>query len=319
MGRAICAGALALATLLFVGVIPAEAAGGPTITSTSQPAIGRGAHALIFVITGTGFTSGSVASVTGAGVFLKGLFVSGTIQVFTSATVSPTASTGARDLTVSNPGGAKATCHGCLTIDPAPVVTSIGSLEVGAGFPSVTPIPVTMTGSGFVPGLPKTFINDPAQPRFIRQWSTVVDSPTSATVQLIIQWGTTPGKFDVSFTNGDGGLGRCHACFTVLPGPVITSITPNIFVRGDLYHVTLTGQHFEQGLTVFVTALHGGIGITNVVVSADGTKLTFAMNVGAKVYLGNPIILLVRNPPPGVGSTAPMQLNVVKSCGTTTC
>jgi hypothetical protein len=318
MRRTVCAGAFALASLIFAGAVPAEASG-LTITGVSQPAIGQGAHALLYVINGTGFTSGTVASVSGTGVFLKSQLVSGTTTIFTSATVSPNASTGPRNLTVSNPGGAKATCNACLTVDAAPVVTSIGSLETGAGEPGFFPVPVTMTGSGFVPGLSKTFISDPAQPMFIRQWSTVVDSATSATVQLVVLWGTAPGKYDVSFTNGDGGVGRCHACFTVRPGPVLTSITPNVFVRGDLYHVTLTGQHFEQGIGVFVKVLHGGIAVNNVVVSPDGTKVTFDMNVGSKVFLGIPIVLFVRNPAPGFGSIVPTQLTVIKSCGSTTC
>ncbi len=319
MRRAICAGALALATLLFVGVVPAEAGSGPTVTGTSQPAIGEGAQALTFVITGTGYTSGSVASVSGSGVLLKNLFVSGTVQVFTSVTVSSTAPTGPRDLTVSNPGGAKATCVGCLTIDPAPVITSIGSLETGSGDPGFSPVPDTMTGSGFVPGLTKTFISQNGLPTAVHQWNTLVDSTTSATVNLVVPWGTAPGKYDASFTNGDGGRGRCHGCFTVLQGPVLTSITPDVFIRGDLYHVTLTGQHFEQGVLVFVRVLHGGITVTNVVVSLDRTRVTFDMNVGKNVYLGNPIFLGALNPAPDFGSMLPLQIKVVKSCGTTTC
>jgi hypothetical protein len=43
------------------------------------------------------------------------------------------------------------------------------------------------------------------------------------------------------------------------------------------------------------------------------------MSVGSKVFLGIPIFLFVDNPPPGFGSIVPVQLKVVKSCGTTTC
>jgi hypothetical protein len=145
-------------------------------------------------------------------------------------------------------------------------------------------------------------------------------SPTMAETDLAIPQGTLPGPYTVTFVNGDGGRGQCLSCFTVLPGPVIDSVTPTSFVRGNQYHVTITGENFDQGLTPSVVVLHGGITVASTTVSSNGTIVTFTLRIGKKVYLnGGAIWLWLYNPSPGYGSAGPIQLAVTKSCGTTTC
>jgi hypothetical protein len=69
-----------------------------------------------------------------------------------------------------------------------------------------------------------------------------------------------------------------------------------------------------------ISILHGGITVSNVKVSLDGTTLTFTMAISHKAFLNGPgIVLYVRNPAPGYGSITPVVLTVTKSCGTTTC
>jgi hypothetical protein len=313
----ICVAALSVAAVPLLAPAQAHAAGSVAITSGPGP-IGQGARGYGVFIQGTGFATGAIARISGTGAWIKSPFVYSSTHMSGYATVASGATTGPRDLIVTNPDGRAATCAGCVTIDPAPVVTSIGSLEAGAGLAGFFPQDVTLLGHGFVNGLPRAFIENPQHA--VAVWHASVVDSTHATVGIVVTPDATPGNFDVTFTNGDGGVGRCLGCFTVLPGPHVASMRPSTFIRGHTYTVTLSGRYFDQGATPFVLVLHGGITVSNVVVSSDGRTLTFDMAINAKTYLNGPgIFLAVRNPAPGYGSIQPIQLTVTKSCGTTTC
>ena len=313
--KAVCAGALLVAAVPFVAPIQAHASN-VSITSGTLP-IGQGARNYLIIIQGTGFKTGAVAKVSGTQAWLKNQLVFEGTTLYAFATVAPTAARGARTLSVTNPDGSRATCAGCVVIDPAPIVTSIDSLQTGAGRAGYFAQPVTVHGSGFVTGLARVFVKGAG----IVAWPAVqVNSATDASVGMVVAPQAMPGHYGVTFTNGDGGVGRCTACFTVLPGPRLDHMTPSSFVRGHQYVVTLSGQHFAQGAVPAVSILHDGITVSNVSVNAGGTSLTFTMAISRNAFLNGPgIVLFVRNPAPGFGSIAPVLLTVTKSCGTTTC
>jgi hypothetical protein len=303
-----------VAATALVAVTPAHASGTASITSISQPAIGQGAQRIVEYLSGTGIQETARVTVSG-----RGVWSSDEYPGFVGAqliTVSPGAFTGPRDLTVTNPDGTSATCSGCVTIDPAPLLTSVdSSLQAGAGMRGAGRVgPVFLHGSGFS--------GSNAWFGFPTGMTKATDiSPTLAEAFLAIDQGTAPGPYDVTFVNSDGGRGRCERCFTVFPGPVITGMTPTSFIRGYEYPVTITGHNFDQGMTPFVFVLHGGITVDNTAVSTDGTSIRFDLNIGKNVYLNSSrgILLGLLNPAPGYGSAGPIQLTVTKSCGTTTC
>jgi hypothetical protein len=313
--KAVLAAALLLAAVPFVAPVEAHASN-MTITSRTLP-IGQGARGYLVIIQGTGFQTRAVATVSGTQAWLKNQLVFQGTTLYAFATVAPGATRGARTLTVTNPDGSAANCAGCVVIDAAPVVTSIDSLQTGAGQAGSFAQSVNVHGTGFVVGLGRVFVKGAG----IVAWPAVqVTSPTDATVGMVVSPQATPGRYDVTFTNGDGGVGRCAACFTVTAGPHLDKVTPSSFIRGNRYVVTLSGQHFAQGATPTVSILHGGITVSNVSVNAQGTELTFDMAISSKAFLNGPgVVLYVRNPAPGFGSITPVILTVTKSCGTTTC
>jgi hypothetical protein len=315
LAKTVCSAALLLAAVPFVAPIQAHASN-VTITSGTIK-VGQGARRYLVIIQGTGFANGADATISGAGAWLKSPLAYGGTTLYAYATVAPAAAAGARSLTVTNPDGSSATCSRCVVIDPAPVVTAIDSLQTGAGEAGFFAQDVNVHGTGFVAGSGRVFIKGGG----IVAWPAVeVTSPTEAVVGVVVSPETVPGRYDVTFTNGDGGVGRCLGCFTVEPGPRVDHVTPSSFVRGDRYAVTLSGMHFAPGALVTVFDLHGGIAVTRVAVGADGTTITFNLAIAHKAYLNGPgIWLYVHNPAPGYGSIAPIELSVTKSCGTTTC
>ena len=302
--KAVCAAALLLAAVPFIAPIPAHASN-VTITSGTLP-VGQGARNYLVIIQGTGFKTGAVAKISGTQAWLKNQLVFQGTTLYAFATVAPSAARGARTLTVTNPDGSSAACAGCVVIDPAPVVTSIDSLQTGAGEAGFFAQPVTVHGSGFVTGLARVFVKGAG----IVAWPAVqVNSPATATVGMVVSPQASPGHYNVTFTNGDGGVGRCTGCFLVTAGPRLDHMTPSSFIRGHQYVVTLTGAHFAQGAVPAVSILHGGITVSNVSVSAGGTTLRFTMAISRNAFLNGPgIVLFVRNPAPGYGSITPVRL-----------
>ncbi|MHB1930322.1 MAG: hypothetical protein ACYCUG_13050, partial [Acidimicrobiales bacterium] len=65
-------------------------------------------------VTGTNFVSGSTLT-SHAGITVKTTYVSPT-QLSASVSVSSTLAPGTYNVIVTNPGGAKYNCHGCLTV-----------------------------------------------------------------------------------------------------------------------------------------------------------------------------------------------------------
>ena len=314
--KTVCTAALLLAAVPFVAPIHAHAAN-VTITSGTF-SIGQGARKDLLDIIGTGFQTGAVATISGTEAWLKNPVVFSATEMFAFATVAPSATTGARTLTVTNPDGSSATCPGCVVIDPAPVVTSIDGLQTGAGSAGFFARSVTVHGSGFVTGLPRVFVKGAG----IVAWPAVqVTSPTTATVGMVVSPLAAPGAYDVTFTNGDAGVGRCTACFVVSPGPRVDHMTPSSFIRGNTYGVTLVGHHFDQGAVVGVSVLHGGITVSNVSVSTDGRR--------HHIHHGDREEHLPERPGHhplrpstrrrATARSVPIPLKVTKSCGTTTC
>jgi len=178
-------------------------AGPPTISSVSPNTLGQNGTRTL-TVNGTNFESGATTSVSGTGVtVVSTTFVSSTkLSVKVKATA--TAPTGARDVTVTTSGGS-ATCTGCLTIAPAPVVTSTSPNKGARG----ATLSVAVLGSRFLSGATARFGSG------ITVISITFVSSTKLTVKITISAGTTTGGRTVKVINPDKGTGSCAGCFTV--------------------------------------------------------------------------------------------------------
>jgi uncharacterized protein (TIGR03437 family) len=123
---------------------------------------------------------------------------------------------------------------------------------------------VTITGSGFLPGLTVTFGTTQA----VNAITTVTSTNT---INLTTPLGT--GTVSVTVTNPDGQSATLANAFTYLnPPPKITSITPATGPSNGGTVVTLAGSGFQSGMTV----AFGATPATNIQVSNGGSALATA-------------------------------------------
>jgi hypothetical protein len=178
-------------------------AGGPAISSVSPNTLGQNGTRTLSV-NGTNFQSGATTTVSGTGAtVVSTAFVSSTkLSIRVKATA--TAPVGARDVTVTS-GGGTAMCRGCLTIRPAPVVTSTSPSQGARG----ATLSVDIFGSNFRAGATVRFGSG------VTVNSTTFVNSGRLTANITISSGTTSGARTVNMTNRDKGTGRCVACFTV--------------------------------------------------------------------------------------------------------
>jgi IPT/TIG domain len=178
-------------------------AGAPAITSVSPNTLGQGGTRTL-TVNGSNFQAGATTSVSGTGVtVVSTTFVSST-KLTAKVKAAATAPVGARDVTVTT-GAGSATCTGCLTINPAPVVTSTSPNRGARG----ATLSVDVLGSRFRSGAVAKFGSG------ITVISTTFVSSTKLTVRITIASGTTTGARTVKVINPDKGTGSCVGCFTV--------------------------------------------------------------------------------------------------------
>jgi hypothetical protein len=177
--------------------------GAPTITSVSPNTLGQGGTRTL-TVNGSNFQPGATTSVSGTGVtVVSTTFVSST-KLTVKAKAATTAPVGARDVTVTT-GAGSATCTGCLTINPAPVVTSTSPNKGARG----ATLSVDVLGSRFRSGAVAKFGSG------ITVISTTFVSSTKLTAKITIASGTATGARTVKVINPDKGTGSCVGCFTV--------------------------------------------------------------------------------------------------------
>jgi hypothetical protein len=225
--------------------------GVPTVTSASPSSRAQGASNQTVTIKGTNFENGTglAASFSGTGITVNSTsFVSST-EVSANVTIASNASTGARNVTVTNPDTTSATGTGAFTVNALPTVTSTSPGSRGQGASKQT---VAIKGTGFASGASASFGAG------ITVESTSFVSSTELTVKLSIESGASAGARAVTVTNLDGGVGSLVSGFTVSAGPKISTPTSSFQSRVKIAHGTsgefkITGSGFVSGATVSIS------------------------------------------------------------------
>jgi len=176
---------------------------GPPITAVTPNALGQGGS-LTVTLTGTGFSGAPSVFVSGTLVTASSVVVNSPTSLQVKLTVVSNAALGPRSITVIEPGIIADGCSGCLTIDPAPTVSSASPNSVPQGETAN----ITVTGTNFEPGakirnLSGVTFSGTTVVSSTQLTSTVTVSPTAA-LGIDKLWVTTP----------DGGTGAC-SCLTV--------------------------------------------------------------------------------------------------------
>ena len=157
----------------------------PTITGVNPPS-GLYSLATAITITGTGFNQGLEVLVDGV---MAGNITAVSVTQITANT--PAGSIGAKILKVTNPDGQYVT--GDFTYNPLPTVTGITPVS-GSGIGGT---PVTITGTGFIPGVPRVTIGANEATGVTRVSDTQLTAVTPANA--------ASGVKTVTVTNSDTG------------------------------------------------------------------------------------------------------------------
>ncbi|MEX2555257.1 MAG: hypothetical protein WEB06_06465 [Actinomycetota bacterium] len=250
----------------------------PTVGSTSPSSRGQGATSQNIAITGTNFAQGAQASFSGTGITVNSTIFLNTTQVTANITLSPTASVGARNVTVTNTDAQSGSCTGCFTVNASPVVTSVAPAQL----PNTAPAQLTFTGTGFVSGI-SVQLELAGQPAIPGTAVEVVDATTmTATFDLT---DVAPEDWDVHVTNADAGTSVCAGCFTITASdPEVTSASPASRGQGATdQDIAINGSDFAMGASVSFS----GTGITvNSTTFVDSTELTANITIAGDATTG---------------------------------
>lgn len=262
-----------------------------TANGVTPSSVGQGALAKTLTIAGSGFVNGINVSFSGTGINVTSVTVNNGSSVSVTVDVAGNAPTGQRNVTIGQPGQRSATCTGCLTVNPAPMVNNLAPSSLGQGAQQVQ---VKVNGSGFVNGALVTFSGSGVT------GSVTATSASVITLSVNVANGAATGTRDVTVVQPDGGRTVCAACFTVNAGPRIDSVSPSTIKHGTSSTVTILGANFVKNANVSVSGSQVNVGKVTWV---SATKMTAVLNANKNAPLGVRSVS-VTNPDSGVGTLA---------------
>lgn len=247
---------------------------GPPVSAVTPSGVGQGGSQTV-TLTGSGFSG------------TPSVFVSGTLVTASSVTVnSPTslqvklsaagnAATGARDITVIEPGPVADTCSQCVTIDPAPTVASASPNSVPQGETAN----ITVSGSNFQPGAKLKNVNG------VSFSGTTVVSSTELTSTATVSPTAATGTDKLWVTNPDGGTGGGCGCLSVTASaaPSLSSVSPGSAGQQGTSTLTLTGTDFTTNSKLSFSASGITVNSTHYV---SPTSITVKITTSSTATLG---------------------------------
>ncbi|MBX7132940.1 MAG: hypothetical protein K1X67_09720 [Fimbriimonadaceae bacterium] len=294
-----------------------------TPTTLAPNTIAQGATNVNLVLTGTSasgseffdtfadYTNHIAASFSGTGITVNSVTFNSVTQVTINVSVAGGATTGARNVTITNPDGQQATGNGLLTVtsgsNPLPTTTSISPTSATAGGPAFT---LTVNGSNFINGS-------------IVRWNgadrtTTFVNSGQVTAQITLADIATAGTASVTVFNPAPGGGTSNAqTFTINnPAPTITTISPtSATAGGPAFTLTVNGTGFVNGSTVrwngsnrtttFVNTTQLTAQITLADIATAGTATVTVLNAAPGGGTSGGATFTINNPAPGLTSISP--------------
>jgi len=246
---------------------------GPAITAVTPSAVGQDGSVTVN-LTGSGFAGTPSVFVSGTLVTASSVVVKSTTDLQVTLSPGNNAITGARNITVIEPGNVADTCTACLTIDPGPTASSDSPDSVPLGENAN----ITVTGTNFQPGAK---IRNLAGVTFS---GTTVVSSTQLTSTVTVSPTATPGTDKIWVTNPDGGTRAC-SCLAVTsdPAPTFSSSSPGSAGQRGSDTLTLTGTDFTTNSQLSFSAS----GITlNSLHYVNPTSMTARITLSSTAALG---------------------------------
>ncbi len=253
---------------------------GPVITSASPSVLGIGVGQVV-TLTGTGFPTANTTfpiTISGGTVYSAsgGTANAATAVSATSATVYVTASTSLVKLTIPGSSGVYTTSPTfSFTAGTAPTLGAptyaTNTNGVGAG---ATSVPVTWTGTGFLPGATLSFGSTGI--------SATVTALTSTSITANVTVGAvTAGTYSVTVTNTNGGSVTTanDIAVTNAPGGINSTVgsgTTFSALSGATTTLAFSGGYYQTGLKVTAgnsLATIGTVALGTTAASGTGTPL----------------------------------------------
>ncbi|HKV63046.1 MAG TPA: IPT/TIG domain-containing protein [Candidatus Acidoferrum sp.] len=269
----------------------------PTTTSISPTSATAGGAGFTLTVNGTNFNASSVVNFNGAPKTTT--FVNAT-QITATILAADIATAGSVNVTVTNPapGGGTSGVQTFTINNPVPTITSLSPTGATAGGAAFT---LTVNGTGFV-GTSSVKFNGTAR-------VTTFVSATQVTAAILMSDIASAGTPPVTVTNPAPGGGTSNAVnFNVSaannPVPTITSLSPTSATAGGAaFTLTINGTNF----IAVTTGTFNGTARTITFVSA--TQVTMAVTA-ADIASGGTFPVVVSNPAPGGGASAPSNFTV---------
>ena len=261
-------------------------------------AVPAGSRRVPITIVGEGFSAQSAISF-GLGITVDEMaFVSPEV-LEAVITIAHEASVGARNLTVTEPGGCREVFEGAVEITerPRPMQLTPSSLKQGET------AEVTISGQAFAADAVVEFSGSGIE---AGEAEDVVATAFHVTVSVAA--GATPGARDVTVVNGDGGKGTCHGCFVVneaLSGPIqsgtsyrLAGADGGVFAFGEAPYLGSTGGIRLNQPIVAMAASPSGRGYW--LVASDGGVFAFGdapyKGSTGSIRLQQPIVAVAASP-----------------------
>jgi hypothetical protein len=227
--------------------------GVPEITLVS-PNSGRQGQTLDVNITGrnTAFMAGQSQVSFGEGIFVRGVQVSSPTALRATLEISPTATLGARELTIVTGAQSASLANAFSVTGGEPTLLSVTPSSATPG--QSLALNITAQFSAFSQGQTQVSLG-----AGITVSTVTVNSPTSLTAQITVAANAVGGPRALTVTTGVQVLSRASA-FTVQGPAQITSVTPGSGAPGQnlLVTVAASGSSFAAG----ATQVSFGAGIT---------------------------------------------------------
>lgn len=241
----------------------------PPVVSSVSPGQGAKGQTISITVRGSYFT-GATAVAFGAGIAVDNFTAAGDTQITASVTIASDAALGARDVSVTTPVGT-GTKAGSFTVLEPSAITAVSPSQAAQG----QTVTVTITGSRLTGATAVSFGSG------ITVDSLSVASDTQMTAAITIVSDAALGARDVSVTTPGGTFVKAPA-FTVLPLPVITSISPTQAAQGQTITVTISGSHLTGA-----TAVGFGAGTTVASLSVvSDTQITASITIASDATVG---------------------------------
>jgi hypothetical protein len=219
----------------------------------------------------------SVASF-GAGITVNSLTVNGSASAVANITISPTATIGSRNVTVTTGSEVATLTGGFSVLAGVPALVSAAPTSAQAG--TTANIVIDGTFTTFQQGFTSVSFGSGVTVNFV-----TVNSTTQVTANITVASNAPVGSQTITVTTNGQALTLPNG-FSVTAGtPVITQISPNIGNPGQTLSVTITGLYTNWVNGTTTASFGSGITVNSVTVSSP-TSLTANITIGAGAALG---------------------------------